>query len=87
MIGRAEMITPQMEWDLMKQIVRYIDGDEITRAKAIEEARALNLGRFMEPATRRLMGKHPSQEMAKHSWELLQAAGKSAPAGKPLAAR
>jgi hypothetical protein len=87
MVGRAEMLTPEMEWNLMKRIVHYIDADDAGKAKAIEEARALGLGRFMEPATRRLMGKLSSPELARYSWELLQASSKPALEGKPLAAK
>ena len=28
MVGRAELITPPMEWELLKQVVRFADGDE-----------------------------------------------------------
>jgi hypothetical protein len=73
MVGRAELLTPEMEWNLMKRIVRYIDANEAGRAKVVEEARALGLGRFMEPATRRLMAKLSSPELSRYSWELLQA--------------
>jgi hypothetical protein len=86
MVGRAELLTPQMEWNLMKGIVRYIDADEAGKAKAVEEARALGLGRFMEPATRRLMSKLSSPELARYSWELLQAAAKPATEEKKFAA-
>jgi hypothetical protein len=87
MVGRAEVITPSMEWELMKQIVRFSDRDERVRTSAIQEARQLGLGRFMEPATRRLMAKMPTREFNQSSWALLQAASKPSADGKPLAAR
>jgi hypothetical protein len=87
MVGRAELLTPEMEWNLMKGIVRYIDADEAGKAKAVEEARALGLGRFMEPATRRLMAKLSSPELTRYSWELLQAAVKPSIEEKKLAAK
>ncbi|MEY2409296.1 MAG: hypothetical protein QOF48_1966 [Verrucomicrobiota bacterium] len=85
MVGRAEAITPSMEWDLLKQVVYYSDGDVAARSRAVEAARNLGLGRFMEPTTRRLLAKEPVGEFSKQAWELLQAASK--PASKSLAAR
>ena len=87
MVGRAEMITPPMEWALMKQVVRYSDRDERTRASAVTGARAIGLGRFLEPATRRLMAKMPSAEFAQAASGLLMAAGKPSGEAKPLAAK
>jgi hypothetical protein len=87
MVGRAELITPKMEWELMKQVVRYSDGDESVRARAIEDTRSLGLGRFLEPATRRLNGKMPGREFSQVSWELLSAASKPAPEAKKLAVK
>ena len=85
MVGRAELITPAMEWELMKQVVRFSDGDERVRARAVEDARGLGLGRFMEPTTRRLMAKMPSREFSALSWELLQEASKPATKEKAVA--
>jgi hypothetical protein len=86
MVGRAELITPSAEWELMKQIVHYLEGDASARARAVEGIRGLGLGRFLEPATRRLLAKLPNREFNQKSHELLQAVAKPAPAGKPLAA-
>ena len=55
-----------------------------SRARAIEDARTLGLGRFLEPTTRRLMSKMPGREFSRVSWELLQAASKPAPEGRRL---
>ncbi len=81
MVGRAELITPAMEWELLKQVVRFADGDETDRVQAVDEARKLGLGRFLEPTTRRLAAKLPTREFSKVSWDLLQAASKSRTGG------
>jgi hypothetical protein len=87
MVGRAELITPAMEWELMKQVVSFTDKDENIRARAVEDARHLGLGRFLEPATRRLNGKMSSPEFSQVSWELLNAASKPTPEPKKLAVK
>ncbi|HEU0009297.1 MAG TPA: hypothetical protein VFT34_05705 [Verrucomicrobiae bacterium] len=87
MIGRAELISPEMEWNLLKQVVRFADADAATRARIIDETRKLGYGRFMEPTTRRLMPKVPGREFSKLSWELLEAASKPAPKEKVVAAK
>ena len=87
MVGRAELITPTMEWNLMKQVVRYSDKDEGIRARAIEDTRNLGLGRFLEPATRRLNGKMPGREFSQLSWDLVNAASKPAAEAKKLAVK
>jgi hypothetical protein len=87
MVGRAELITPKMEWDLMKQVVRYSDQDEGIRARAIEETRNLGLGRFLEPATRRLNSKMSGREFSEISLDLVNAAAKPAPEPKKLAVK
>jgi hypothetical protein len=87
MVGRAEAITPTMEWEVLKQVVRYADANDASRARVIDDTRRLGYGRFMEPTTRRLAAKVPGREFSTLSWELMQAASKPAPAGKPLAAK
>jgi hypothetical protein len=72
MVGRAEMITPMMEWKLMKEVARYSDTDPITRQQAIANVQALGLGRFTEPAIRRLIGKMPNREFGQTAWNLLR---------------
>jgi hypothetical protein len=83
MVGRAEMITPGMEWELMKQIVRYGDADPQAKKQAIADTRALGLGRFAEPAVRRLVNKMPNRKFSQLAWNLLDASGR--PADKKLA--
>ncbi len=87
MIGRAELISPEMEWNLLKQVIRFADADSATRARIIDDTRKLGYGRFMEPTTRRLMPKVPGREFSKLSWELLEAASKPAPKEKVVAAK
>ncbi|HEY2952175.1 MAG TPA: hypothetical protein VGK40_06320 [Verrucomicrobiae bacterium] len=71
----------------MNEVVRYSDGDDKTRARAVEATRNLGLGRFMEPTTRRLMAKMPRREFRSLSWELLQEASKPAAKEKAVARR
>jgi len=86
MVGRAEMITPAMEWQLLKQIVKFSESDEAGRLQAAAEARAIGLGRFAEPAMRRILGKTPSPEFNQQAWKLLEAMKPLPKAGKALAA-
>lgn len=73
-VGRAEVITPAMEFALLRQLLRYSDGNEGERAAAVEEARALDLGRFAEPAVRRLLASvPPNRTFSNRAWELLEA--------------
>jgi hypothetical protein len=85
MVGRAEVITPAMEWQLLKQIIRYSEADTATREQVILDTRKLGLGRFAEPTTRRLMSKLSSGEFSKFSLQLLEAVAKEQKAVKTLA--
>ena len=76
MVGRAEVITPAMEWELLKQIVRYNEADPAAKQKAVAETRKLGLGRFAELAVRKVLGNTPSREFSNLAWELLGATGK-----------
>ena len=87
MVGRAEMITPEMEWQLMKEIVRFSERDDRLRAQAVANTRNIGLGRFLEPAARRLMAKMSSPQFSQVSWELIQAASLAVSEGKRVAAR
>lgn len=87
MVGRAELITPAMEWELMKQVVRFSEGDQTHRARAVEATRQLGLGRFLEPATSRLIAKLPSREFGQYSRELMHEAAKPTADGRKLAAK
>ena len=63
MVGRAELITPRMEWNLTKQLVRYLEGDDAGRPKVVEATRGLGLGRFLEPTARRVQARVGTEEM------------------------
>ncbi len=88
MVGRAELITPQVELALARETRRYVDGDAAARAEAIGNVRRLGLGRFLEPAIHRLVAKDPkNQTFALRSQELLEAASRTTDAAKPVAVK
>ena len=75
MVGRAEILTPAKEKALTLEIERYRAGDEVARAVAVENARSLGLGRFAEPAVRRLCKADPqNRDFSNAAWQLLYAA-------------
>ena len=80
MVGRAEVITPSMEWELLKQVVRYSEDEGDSKKNAITGLRQLGLGRFSEPAARRVLGRTPSPEFSNAAYELIREAAK--PAGQ-----
>jgi hypothetical protein len=78
MIGRAEVLTPQIEEALAVEVNRFISGDEAAKNQAIQNARGLGLGRFAEAALRRLfVTAARSQDFSRGSWELLTAVSKN----------
>jgi len=77
MVGRAELITPSMERELGKQVLAYRDGDAGVKLQAVSEARAIGLGRFLEPATRKVLGKTPDPKLSQAAWQLAQEVSKS----------
>jgi len=81
----AEVITPAMEWSFLKQVIHYSEADAAKRPQVIADTRALGLGRFLEPAARRLIGKVPNQAFSSAAWELMQATSKPVTAGKSVA--
>ena len=86
MVGRAEMITPGMELSLLHETERYVQGDYATKAEVVRNVRGLGLGRFLEPAMRRLIEHGPkNREFSSRSWQLLEAASKTEKNNKPLA--
>jgi hypothetical protein len=88
MVGRAELITPEMERSLHTQIERYRTGDPATRTAAIESARSIGLGRFAEPTVRRLALTDPqNREFNNAAWELLWAAFAPPATAAPLTAK
>ena len=75
MVGRAEILTPGMEKALTQEVERYRSGNETTRAIAVENARSLGLGRFAEPAVRRLCMADPkNRDFSNAAWQLLYGA-------------
>lgn len=60
MIGRAELITPQVEWAVLREVVRY--SEPARRAAAVAGVDKLQLGRFLDPVLAKLMGTHPTRE-------------------------
>ena len=88
MVGRAEILAPEKEKALTQEVERYRTGDEATRAAAVENARALGLGRFAEPAVRRLCLADPkNRDFSNAAWQLLYAAFAPPPAAPATAAR
>jgi hypothetical protein len=74
MVGRAEIIPPATDWELLKQIVRYSVPDAAGRQEAIANVRQLSLGRFLQPAVAKVLGHYPSREFSQAAGELMHAA-------------
>ncbi len=87
MVGRAEIFTPTTKWELLKQIVRYAEGDPTGRQQAVARIRELRLGRFLQPAVQGVLGTQPNREFSQAAWELLNAATTKGGDGRTLAAR
>jgi hypothetical protein len=87
MIGRAEVITPTMERLLRHQIVKFGQSDPVVRQSIVAETRGLGLGRFVEPAVRRILGKTPDRDFSQHAWSLIEALKAPAGNGKALAVK
>jgi hypothetical protein len=85
MVGRAEIITPRQEWEVLKQIVGFSQADAKGKADAIEAFRNLGLGRFAEPAVRWLVERNMSQDLSRAAWDLLMASRTVDRAGKHVA--
>jgi hypothetical protein len=80
MVGRAEVITPRMESTLAAEVERFAAGGDADRALAIARTRELGLGRFAQPALRRILdSQNRSDEFKQASGQLLAAAGNPAP--------
>ena len=81
-VARAQRL-PAVELD-----IPYRTGDEATRASAIDQTRALGLGRFAEPAMRRLCLADPTnRDFSNAAWQLLYAAFTPKAAAPATAAR
>jgi hypothetical protein len=87
MVGRAEILAPATEWQLIRQIVRYADGDAIERGQAVNRVRQMGLGRFFQPAVQLALGNRPHREFSQAAWELVNAAAAKRDEAKPVALR
>jgi hypothetical protein len=76
MVGRAELITPQMELSLKKQVTRYMSGEKAAKLAATEAVQRLGFGRFLEPATRRVTAGKADKQFSQAAWELARDASK-----------
>jgi hypothetical protein len=83
MVGRAEVITPTKEWQLMKQIVKFSEGDR----GMVGQFDQLGLGRFADAAVRRLLGRVPNQDFDGAAWGLLNVSRQQALKQAKLAAK
>lgn len=71
MVGRAEVITPAIENAVLAQLQRFIAAEPAARPQIATDARALGLGRFLEPTVRRLAGRVPAQQFSTLGWEFM----------------
>jgi hypothetical protein len=79
-VGRAEVITPQVELALTREIDRSKSDDLAMRAESVRNIRSLGLGRFLEPAFRRVAQQRPEdRDFSTRGWELLSEANKPIP--------
>ena len=85
MVGRAELITPGMEQQLAAQITRFTAADAATRPQIVEATRRLDLGRFLEPAFRRVTSGKTDAAFKKSSAELMQLVSQPVVTAKPFA--
>ena len=81
MVGRAEIIRPETEQALARHVTRYSTGSARERQQVIAEARGLALGRFVDPAMRRITAQRKDQAFVQAAWEL--AAQLAEPATRP----
>jgi hypothetical protein len=73
MVGRAELITPSVARELKQQILTYSTGDAKAKSRAVDNVRALGLGRFLYAATDSLRSDAQDRAFAIATGELLQA--------------
>jgi hypothetical protein len=85
MVGRAEVLQPSKEWQLLKQVVRYSEADDTARKQVIDATKAIGLGRFTEAAVRHITLKLPNKEFGESAWALLKATRPENAEGKPFA--
>ena len=74
MVGRAEVITPELESHLRQQLTRAQTGDAAARAQALAELK--KLGRFAQPAVQRVARNPSAAQFNQFAWTLLQEASR-----------
>jgi hypothetical protein len=80
-VGRAELLAPVSEWAVLREVVRYADGDEAAKSAAINAVKTLNLGRFTGPAISHAAQRGPQAFVFQHAADaLLEAVRPPAPA-------
>ena len=72
MVGRAEVITPEVETRLQTELTKAQSGDKQARSRALADLR--KLGRFAEPAMRRIVSQTADEKVSQLGWQLLQIA-------------
>lgn len=73
MVGRAEVLTPSMEWEFLRQTVRFSDADTPAEQEQARRAvQAMGLGRFAHPLAHRVLGTHPQSEFKQAAQALIQ---------------
>lgn len=87
MVGRAEVITPAVETAVLAQLQRFIAAEPAARPQIATDARALGLGRFLEPTVRRLSGRVPAQQFSTLGWEFMTQVAAPVPAPTSVATR
>ena len=83
-VSRAEMITPATEWTLLREVVRFADGDAAAKSAAVKAVQALGLGRFTAPAITRVAQLGPQVGAFRNAVSGLMESFRP-PAPKPLA--
>lgn len=86
MVGRAELITPAMEQALKQQLAIYHSGNGAAKQRAVAAVRELGLGRFLEPATRKMLGQSKEKELIDAAWKLVADASKPVTGKTPAVA-
>ena len=84
MVGRAEIITPDVEEEVRQCVVQFLQGNEAGRSEAAERLAAVGLGRFSQPAIELVIRRSGEEAFEKAARGLLQAVRhkqKSVPAG------
>ncbi len=87
MVGRAELIPPATDWELLRQIVRYSEADTAGREEAVAKVRQLGLGRFLQPAVAKVLGNYPSRDFRQSAWGLMNAVLAKGNSAESLASR